>query len=268
MRSRQRGDKKAKLTMIRFLCLNTFIAIHTILFCAWGVLLGLFDKTGRWMHLYAAIPWAKSILWVCGIKVRVTGLQNVESDEPRIYMSNHQSYFDIFALLAYLPVAFKFIMKRELMRIPILGFAMRRVGYIGIDRDNPRNAVKSMNQAADKIRRGISMVMFPEGTRSTDGSIQEFKRGGFNLALKSGADVVPVAIRDSHRIVPKGSLRIRKGSFEMCIGRPISLRGYRKKDMGLLMEEVKKAMEDMICQPEACQTPLSRNEVPKRTPGG
>lgn len=253
--------------MIRFFCLNAFIALHTILFCAWGFLLGIFDSTGRWMHFYAAVPWAKSILWVCGIKVKVRGLQNAKINKPRIYMSNHQSYFDVFALLAYLPVDFKFIMKKELMRIPILGFAMRRAGYIGIDRENPRRTVKSMNQAADKIKRGISMVMFPEGTRSPDGSIQEFKRGGFNLAIKSGADIIPVAIRDSHRIVPKGSLKIRKGSFEMCIGHPISLQDYRKKDMGLLMEEVKKAMEDMISHPEACQVPLPRNDIQKGAPG-
>lgn len=228
--------------MLRFFCLNAFIAIHTIILCLWGLLLSLFDRKGRLVHFYAAVPWAKTILWVCDVRVKVNGRENVESHVPCIYLTNHQSYFDIFALLAYLPVDFKFILKQELMKIPLLSVTMRRAGYIAIDREDPRKAVKSMNEAVTKIKNGSSMVIFPEGTRSPDGKLQSFKRGGFHLALKAGCDVVPVAIINSSSIVPKGSLRINRGSFAIAIGKPISAKGYSKRDMDELMARVREAI--------------------------
>ena len=228
--------------MIRFICLNGFIAIHTIIFCIWALILALFDKKGRLIHYYTAAPWAKIALWVCGIKVITKGRENLDTRFPRIYMTNHQSYFDIFALLAYLPVDFKFIVKQELMNIPLFGFAMRRAGYIGIERKDPRKAVRSINNAAERIKNGTSVVIFPEGTRSIDGRLQSFKGGGFKLAIRTGCDIVPVTITDSYRIVPKGSLTINKGSFGIHIGKPISVKGCGKRDLTLLMEQVKDAM--------------------------
>jgi 1-acyl-sn-glycerol-3-phosphate acyltransferase len=232
--------------MFRFFWLNGFIALHSILFCLWAIFLSLFDREGRLIHFYAAVPWAKVTLWVSGIRVRVSGLENVDPQFPRIYMTNHQSYFDIFALLAHLPVNFKFILKQELMKIPLFGQAVRRAGYIGLERGDPREAVKSMNRAAERIRDGASVVMFPEGTRSTDGRLLPFKRGGFNLALKSGCEVVPVSVKDSFRIVPKGSFKINRGSFDMFIGRPIPTRDLTKKDIGFLMEVVRNAMLEHV----------------------
>lgn len=234
--------------MLRFLYLNSFIAIYTIVACSWAFLLSLFDKTGSTIHSYAAVPWARLILWVCGINVRVKGKENMHTQLPRIYMTNHQSYFDIFALLAHVPVDFKFIMKQELMRIPLLGFTMRKAGYIGIEREDPRKAVQSIKEAAEKIRNGASVVIFPEGTRSIDGRLQPFRRGGFNLALKSGCDIVPVAISNSYRIVPKGSLKINKGSFDIHIGRPISVKGYDRRNISQLMDQVKNAVLSQMVQ--------------------
>ena len=234
------------MQMIRFFLLKAFMASHTIVLCLWCLVLSFVYRDEKKVHFYGAVPWAKTILWVCGVKVRASGLQNVEPGVPRIYMTNHQSFFDIFALLAYIPIDFKFIMKQELMRVPVFGSAMRRAGYIGIEREDPRKAVKSMKEAAQKIRGGVSVVMFPEGTRSVDGRLLPFKRGGFNLALKSGCDIVPVAISESYRIVPKGSLKIRKGSFGIHIGEPISLKGYGRKNINQLMDRVKEAMQGLL----------------------
>ena len=228
--------------MVRFIFLNAFLAIYSILFCLWGIVISVGDPKGRRVHAYCAVPWAKSVLWVCGVKVRVQGLQNLEANVPRIYMVNHQSYFDIFALLANLPVQFKFVLKEELMRIPFLGPAMRKAKYVGIAREDPRKAVKSMNEAADRFREGSSILIFPEGTRSPDGQLQSFKPGGFHLALKVKGDIVPVSIVGTHRIVPKGSLRIQKGKSVMVIGKPILVQKYSKKTMDLLMEQVHGAM--------------------------
>jgi 1-acyl-sn-glycerol-3-phosphate acyltransferase len=234
--------------MVRFLLLNAFIAIHTVLFCLWAFLLIPFDRDGRRIHFLAAVPWAKVILKVSGISVAAAGKENVDEDVPRIYMTNHQSYFDIFALLAHLPVDFKFIMKQELMGIPILGPAMRRAGYVGIARDDPRKAVESMKTAAEKIRHGVSVVIFPEGTRSKDGRLLPFKRGGFNLALRSECDIVPIAIRNSYRIVPKGSLKVNRGAMGLRIGQPIPVQGYTRKNVIELIERVREAIEGMMVQ--------------------
>lgn len=232
--------------MIRFIWLNGFIALYSILCCLWGLILSLFDRQGRMIHAYAAVPWARVILRVSGIRVKATGVENVDPRVPRIYMTNHQSYFDIFALLAHLPVDFKFILKQELMKIPLFGQAVRQAGYIGIERGDPRKAARSMNEAAERIRSGASVVMFPEGTRSPDGRLLPFKRGGFKLALKSGCDVVPVVIKGGYRIVPKGSFKINPGSLEIVIGRPLATRELGKKDLGLLMEAVRKAMLEHV----------------------
>jgi len=228
--------------MLRFIGLNGLIILHTIVFCLWAALLTLFGCKSRGIHFYVAKPWARVILWLSGVKVSTRGCEDVDGRIPRIYMTNHQSYFDILGLLAYLPVDFKFLLKQELMRIPLFGFAMKRAGYIGIERNDPRKAVKSMQRAAERIRNGASVLIFPEGTRSVDGRLQEFKRGGFKLALKSRCDIVPVVIQGSRHIMPKGSFTIRRGHFTLSVGKPIPIGDYSAKDIGALMARVREEM--------------------------
>jgi len=232
--------------MLRYVAIDAFIGIFSILMCIWGLTISAFGGSPRNVHFGCAVPWSKVILRVCGIRVTVHGLENVNPEIPRIYMSNHQSFFDIWTLLAFLPVDFKFILKQELMKIPLLGPAMTRAGYIGIERKDPRKAVKSIALAAQRIRDGASVLIFPEGTRSPDGRLQSFKRGGFNLAFRSGCDIVPMTINGSHRIATKGSLRINKGSYSFHIGEPISLSNYRKKDIQQLMDDVHRAISEHL----------------------
>jgi 1-acyl-sn-glycerol-3-phosphate acyltransferase len=232
--------------MIRFVCLNIFIAAYSILFCFWAILLTLFDKSGGLIGPYVHVPWSRVILWACGIKVHASGQENARHDEPIVFMCNHQSYFDIFALLAYVPADFRFILKQELMKIPLLGFAMKRAGHIAIERENPREAIRSINETAAKIKSGTSVLIFPEGTRSIDGRLQALKKGGFHMALKSGCDIIPVAISNSYRIVTKGSLKINKGSFNIHFGKPISIRDYDRNSLPQLMDRVRKAILDQM----------------------
>lgn len=232
--------------MIRFIFINIFITIYTLMQCIWAFIISFFDKDGRLIHRWCAAPWAKTILFICGVKLDVKGIENISKDTPCIYMSNHQSYFDIFALLAGLPVDFKFIMKKELMKIPILGTAMKRAGYISLDREDSRKAIVSVNMAADRIRNGASVLIFPEGTRSEDGVVGEFKKGGFHLAMKAGCDIVPVAILKSRDIVPKGSLKVNSGTIYFNIGKAIPVKEYPKRDMALLMEKVRDSVIAMM----------------------
>jgi 1-acyl-sn-glycerol-3-phosphate acyltransferase len=232
--------------MIRFLFLNAFIAVHSLLASLWGIFLSAFDRNGNIVHRYCAVPWAKAILFVCGVKVEVKGAENIKVDSPQVFMSNHQSYFDIFTLLAALPVSFKFILKQELMKIPLLGWAMKGARYISIDRGDGRKAIISMNKAAEKIRNGASVLIFPEGTRSEDGVVGEFKKGGFLLAVKSGCDIVPVAISGSRDIVPKGSRKVNKGTIRFNIGKPIPVVECSKREMNQLIERVRDEVVGMM----------------------
>lgn len=234
--------------MLRSVVLNGCIVALGIVFSIYSLLISVIDKDGRRIHAWSARLWGRLVLLVCGIEVLVTGREGVDAGAPRIYMSSHQSIFDIFALLAYLPVDFKFLLKQELMWIPLLGPAMKKAGYIPVERDDPRKAILSIQTAAERIRSGASVLIFPEGTRSPDGVLQAFKRGGFNLALKAGCDIVPIGIAGSYRITPKGSRRINKGTFTLAIGRPIAVKGYGKRNLPRLMEEVRTAMAALMGQ--------------------
>ncbi len=158
-------------------------------------------------------------------------------------MANHQGAFDIFALLAYLPIHFKWLAKEELFRIPIFGWAMGAAGYISIDRRGKKKALESIENAVTKIREGASVLIFPEGTRSPDGKIHPFKKGGFTLAIKAGVPIIPISIRGSREVLPRDSFRLKPGEIEIAIGKPISTHDKSMADRDSLMDNVKEAIE-------------------------
>lgn len=201
-----------------------------------------FDRNGNIVHHYARW-WAKIQLLVSGVRVKVGGLEHLDKEAPYIYMSNHQGSYDIFALLSCLPVQFRWIAKKELFAIPILGWAMGAANYISIDRSGRRKALESIERAASKIKGGVSVVIFPEGTRSRDGSIQPFKRGGFTLALKSGVPIIPITINGSRDVMPKDSMRVRPGEIRVNVERAIQTTPFSLRERDLLMEKVRETME-------------------------
>lgn len=170
--------------------------------------------------------WARVILWLSGVKVEVVGADHVLPDRPQIFMANHQSFFDIFIVLAFIPAQFRFIAKKELFAVPIFGGALRKYGTIEINRQHHASAVKSLDEAARKIREGTSVVTFPEGTRSVDGEIKTFKKGVFHLALKAGVPIVPISIIGSREILPKHSLKVRSGKITVIFDKPLDIAGY------------------------------------------
>jgi 1-acyl-sn-glycerol-3-phosphate acyltransferase len=157
-------------------------------------------------------------------------------------MSNHQSNFDIPVLLAYLKVQFRWLAKEELFKIPFFGYAMQRVGYISINRSDRRSAFLSLKRAAQIIRGGVSVLIFPEGTRSLDDQIRPFKKGGFILALDAGVPIVPVVIRGTRSIMPKERLRIRPGQVSLEILAPIDTTAYTRKSKEDLIAAVRRAI--------------------------
>jgi len=228
--------------MIRSILLWTSIVISTIGLSTLAFITFPFDRNGNIVHHYARW-WAKIQLLVSGVRVKVMGLEHLGKKTPYIYMCNHQGNYDIFVLLSCLPVQFRWIAKKELFTVPILGWAMGAANYISIDRSGKREAFDSIERAAGKIKGGTSVVIFPEGTRSHDGSIQPFKRGGFTLALKSGVPIIPITINGSRDVMPRHSMRVRPGEIRITIDRAIETTRYSRGERNVLMEKVKEILE-------------------------
>ncbi|MGD9244259.1 MAG: lysophospholipid acyltransferase family protein [Desulfobacterales bacterium] len=183
--------------------------------------------------------WAKCIIAASNIKVTVKGLSNLNLNESYIYMSNHVSNFDIPILQAYLPVQFRWLAKAELFKIPIFGYTMKRAGYISINRSDRESAIQSLNKAAEILRNGTSVIIFPEGTRSQTQNLQSFKKGGFVLAVDSGVPIIPVIIHGTWAIMKKKQIIIKQGNVVLEIKKPINTLNYTRKTKDDLMEEVR-----------------------------
>lgn len=215
-----------------------YVVLATIVMATVIIVVALFSRNGNAPHLVAR-AWARSILFVSGIHVHVNGLENLNVDGSCILMPNHQSNFDIPVLLGCLPIQFRWLAKAELFKIPIFGRGMRGCGYISIDRSNRKSAFQSLAEAAAKIRNGVSVLIFPEGTRSRDGRILPFKKGGFVLSVDAGVPIVPIVIFNTWSIMPKDRLRIRTQSVRMDILAPIPTSGYTRKTKNDLMNSVR-----------------------------
>lgn len=229
--------------MIRTALILLWVVLATIFLGTLAIIVSFFTRTGNPVHIVARI-WARSIIMVSRIPVRVHGLSNIEPDTSYVYMANHSSNFDIPVLLGFLPVQFRWLAKAELFKIPGFGRAMQGAGYVKIDRFNQESAFESINEAAQKMKNGVSVMIFPEGTRSIDGRIKSFKKGGFVMAIDSGVPIVPVIIRGTWSIMDKSSLRIKHGEVEMEIAKPIDTTGYSRETKEELME----AVRSVICQ--------------------
>lgn len=191
--------------------------------------------------------WARLILLASGVRVRIEGQERIDPRRPCIFAANHQSQFDILVLQGRFAPEFRWFAKQELFRIPLLGPAMRSAGYISVDRGNGRDALRSLDAAAARIAAGSSVVMFPEGTRSRDGRLQEFKSGAMLLAIKARVPVVPVAILGTREILPRGAILSRPGSVTIRVGEPISTAGLRPKDRQELSDRVRKSLVNLGC---------------------
>ena len=210
-----------------------------------SIVVSLFERRGRLGFLMCRI-WAWIILFLIGIKVRVEGLDRLDPDKSYVFMANHGSMFDILVLQAHFTHNFRWLAKRFLFRIPIFGWAMSSVGNISVDRRNPRKAVKSVLAAAKVIRGGTSVMVFPEGTRSHDGRLDRFIEGGFVLAIKSGRPVVPVTILGTYAIMPRQTLRIRRGRVRIVIDEPMDTQGLRTPDKGDLAARVRGVIDGRL----------------------
>lgn len=220
-----------KLSYARSLLITApLIFLYTGVMGSISLVSSLIDARGRLQHCCARI-WARLILWTSGVSVKINGLENLKAGVPYVLCVNHQSHMDIPIILAALPLQFRFAAKKPLFRYPFLGWHLRRSGHVPVDRENPHAAVKSLRDAASTIKHGTPVVIFPEGGTSRDGNIKPFKGGGFMLATKSMARVVPVTIRGSRAVLVPKTYHVRGGAVEVIVGNPISVEGLSTAEL-------------------------------------
>ncbi len=230
------------------------IILATIVMGTVSLLVSLFDFGGRIQHQISRV-WSRMLLKVSGVKMRIEGLEKFDPGGAYVFVSNHRSLMDIPVVLAHLPLQFRFLAKKGLFLIPIMGTHLRRAGHFPVVKDNPRASLKSMTEAVKLIReRGLSVLLFPEGGRSVDGRLKEFVEGAAYIAIKAGVPVVPVAMTGTREVLPMGSMQIMSGIVELKIGDPIATANLTLKDRAALTstlhERVAALLEESAAEPQ------------------
>jgi 1-acyl-sn-glycerol-3-phosphate acyltransferase len=216
------------LVFLTLVVMTPLIGLMVIIASLLGVKGGegsIYDKAPRW--------WARLLVRAAGITVRLHNAERMESASPRIYVSNHVSWFDVLTLAAVLP-HYKFVGKAELFRIPIFGRAARAAGMIAIERENRKSAFESYKVAADRIRAGASVVVFPEGTRGRNYALRQFKKGPFVLAVAAGVPIIPTIVHGTLAVMSRDSFRVRSGIVDIHFLESIDAAGLTYEDRNRL----------------------------------
>src|SRR5436305_6030284 len=210
------------------------IYLYTFVMGSLALLLSLYDPAGKRQH-WCARNWCRMIAVTAGARVRVHGVHHIQPKTSYVFLSTHQSLMDIPAMLGYLPAQLRIAAKKSLFRVPFMGWHLKRAGHIPIDRSSTENAVASMQKAASYLRNGICAFVFPEGTRSRDGYLHKFKKGGFKLALQAGVPIIPITIIGSRQILPPDEIILRAGPIEMYVDAPVPTASLTDEDIDALM---------------------------------
>ena len=202
----------------------------------------IYERVGR--------AWSRRMLRAAGVTVRLEGLENLRPDQPHLVVSNHASWYDVWALGAWIPQRYLFVAKKELSKIPLFGQAWMAAGHISIDRKDTQSAIRSLREAGDKIRNeNATVVIFPEGTRSPTGELLPFKKGAFMLAIQTGVEIVPTAVIGGRDVLPRGGFRVRSGTITVRFGPPIRTTHHTERNRDELIALVRQSIETLLKQP-------------------
>lgn len=193
-----------------------------------------------------AVPWARLGLFLSGIKVHLHGLEHIRPGQSYVITANHLSHFDIWVLYGWLGMDLRWVMKQELRQVPVIGVSCAALGHVFIDRSNREAALASLNAAREEITAGTSILFFPEGTRSRDGSLKPFKKGAFNMALDLQLPVLPVTINGTWEILPPGSLQLAPGEVHITVHAPVAVKGRSEADLDDLASESRNAIASVL----------------------
>jgi len=208
---------------------------------------GLYDPYSKMVNLSARM-WTKSMLLFAGVRLKVYGIEKVKKGQPYIFMSNHQSNFDVFSIFSIFNRTVRFIAKKELFNIPIFGWALYLSGTVRVDRSNRKKAIESIRTAFEKYKERVSLIIFPEGTRSPDGNIQDFKMGGFVMSIDTGLPIVPISVTGTRSILPKNSYKLKPGIVKIYISDPVDPAKYNYDSRKQYAEDVKKVIIEGLNQ--------------------
>ena len=224
---------------------DPLIILSTIVFGSVSVAVSFFDPQGRATDKIAR-AWARLLLFLAGVRLRVAGLEHLDSGGPFVFAGNHLSLYDTPVVLCGVPKRFLFLVNAKYVRLPFLGTHLRRTGHFAVNPDDVRGSLRIMTEAARTInRRGLSVLVFPEGSRSRTGRLGEFKEGAAYIAIKAGVPLVPFAIRGTREVLDIGSLYVKGGRVDLVFGPPISVKGYTLKDRAALTARLREAVAQL-----------------------
>jgi len=225
---------------------DPLIALATIVYGSASFVVAFFDPDRRKQNAVER-AWARALLAISGVNVKVEGLEKIHEDGSYVFVSNHASYMDTPVALANIPVRFRFLAKRGLFQIPFLGWHLARAGHIRVPREDARAAVRTMTLAAQVVReQGVSLLIFPEGGRSRAGEMRPFREGAAFIAIKAGVPLVPVGLKGTRAVLPYGSGHIRRGTVTMRIGEPIPTHQASLRDRVRLTEELRHRIVSLV----------------------
>lgn len=219
-----------------------FIILDTLILGLIVIVLSVFDRKGKQVH-YIGKFWSLLNIYVSGTRLKIIGKEKIDTKRSYVVMSNHQSLFDVWALIGKIPLQIRWIVKKEIRKMPVFGYALERMGHIYIDRQDRENSYMGLNAAAREIREGTSVIIFPEGTRSPDGKLLKFRLGGASIALRAGVHILPVTVNGGRFALPKKTLGLMPGKMEIIVGDPIDPKQFNEDSKAELMSTVKSAIE-------------------------
>jgi 1-acyl-sn-glycerol-3-phosphate acyltransferase len=226
----------------KWLIFAPYLAVSTLFFGSLTVVLAVVTNP-RITSFICGTVWSRLNGYLTPIRVRVTGRGNIDPTQSYVIVANHQSQYDIFVLYGWLGIDFKWVMKQELRKVPGIGIGCEKVGHIFIDRSNHEKAVASLRAAKEKIVNGTSVIFFPEGTRSRDGSLGVFKKGAFKMAVDLRLPILPITIVGTRDILPTDTVDLFPGCARMIIHKPIDIAGYTDDNLDELVNRARGVIE-------------------------
>ncbi|MGZ4859206.1 MAG: lysophospholipid acyltransferase family protein [Candidatus Angelobacter sp.] len=236
---------------------DPLIWLYTIVLGCISLVVSLFDPSGERQQRIARL-WSRMILGTVGARVQVEGLDKIDTSKPQVYVVNHLSALDIPVLYTYLRFQFRIMAKKELFRYPFMGWHLRRSGQIPVVLESPKASVRSLNLAVAAIRRGNSLVIFPEGGRSPDGQLGSFMGGAFYAAVKAQVDVIPIALVGTYEMLKMNTWHIKPGPVHMVVGSPIQTVGMSTRDIAKITERARVVIGELYYS--RCMVPDLRGE--------
>lgn len=249
--------RSSLLDIAKVVWISLWAAIATLVLFLPVTLAALLSRTGNLAFTLSKI-WAHIMLKVTWVRPVVRGREKIRPGQSYIIISNHQSEYDILAIVTTLGIQYRWIIKKELRKAPMFGYALYASRNIFIDRGDPEQAMQSIRNGLARLPEGVSVMFFAEGTRSADGSIAPFKKGGFLMAVEKGLPVLPVTVNGSRRVLPKKSLVFNPGTIEVVVGDPIETRGYTRENLQELVDRTRDVVVSNFNPDYPAAKPLTR----------